>query len=225
MNRRLAMLSGLAAALALAALVVPDADQADQDLVAAVPRATAAAQSAPRPVSAPAADRARASVAALASEGVAADPAARGAAAVRSTEVRRGESGAGVRQRTSLRASADLFPVPPPPPAATLVPAPPPSAPAAAPRPRFAMIGRMVDAAGPTAVMRDGDRVLTLRPGDRLSGFRMTAIGDEAASLVHEATGQTVRIAFGGAGGGAPGRAPPGPVAAAPVEEEAPSAD
>ncbi|MEI7447658.1 MAG: hypothetical protein WCK28_22415, partial [Burkholderiales bacterium] len=101
-------------------------------------------------------------------------------------------------------------------------PPPPPPPPPAAPRPRFVLIGRMVDAKGPTAILRDGERVLTLRPGDRVAGFRMTEIADDAAGFVHEPTGQAVRVAFA-AGGGV--RAGAVPVAAAPAEEESPSAD
>jgi hypothetical protein len=108
----------------------------------------------------------------------------------------------GTPLRTTLRASADLFPVPPaprPPPPPPPGPPPPP----VAPKPQFALIGRLVDGSVPTAVLRDGERVVTLRAGQQEAGFRLVGVDENGVSLVHEATGLPVRIGFGEPGPGA----------------------
>jgi hypothetical protein len=211
MNRRMVLLVGLALVLTLAVFLVPEPEGDDAaDLVAARPRAGVTQ---PVPVAAARPQRGDdttllASVDRLGPRGAGAVSDASASDTTRAPQTDRAPL------RTAVRASADLFPVPP---AAKAAPPPPPPEPppAVAPRPRFVMIGRMVDPGGPTAVMRDGEQVLTLRPGDRVGGFRMTAIGDDAATFVHEATGQAVPVAYGRAA------AP----AAAPVAEETPSAD
>jgi hypothetical protein len=109
---------------------------------------------------------------------------------------RAGGPASGIPLRTSLRASEDLFPVPPAPRVASPAPPPPPP-PVVAPKPRFGLIGRLVDGATPTAVLRDGDRVVTLRTGQHEAGYRLVAVDEVGAAFVHEATGQTVRIGFG----------------------------
>lgn len=229
MSRRLVILCGLAAALGLAATLMPGADD-DAVVVDAAPRS-----SGPRPApAAVASDRKDAPLASAASPAAmtpAATQAVRTSApdTVRPSRARgdpepaSGQIAAGGPLRTTLRASADLFP---PPPAAPVVaaPAPPPPPPPPAPRPRFVLIGKIVDADGPTAIMRQGEQVLTLRPGDRSGGFRMTVLDDEAATFLHEASGSTSRIALGDATGAARGRGRPD-AAPAQTEEEAPSAD
>jgi hypothetical protein len=229
LSRRLVILCGLAAALGLAATLMPGADD-DTAVVDAAPRS-----SGPRPAqAAAAADRKSASVAPGTSP-VAATPGA--AQVIKPREPDRvgpsrtrgdlepasGQVAAGGPLRTTLRASADLFPSPP---AAPVVaaPPPPPPPPPPAPRPRFVLIGKIVDADGPTAIMRQGEQVLTLRPGDRSGGFRMTVLDDEAATFLHEASGSTSRIALGDASSAARGRGRPD-AAPAQTEEEAPSAD
>lgn len=234
MSRRLVVLCGLAAALALAATLVPGADDDDATVVGAAPRAGG-----PRPVpvaagpdgrkEAPAVPGASApvatpAVAAPAAAAVQPASAVQPAAAMpRASAIQPAAAASGGPLRTTLRASADLFPAPP---AAPVVaaPAPPPPPPAPPPRPRFVLIGRLVDGGGPTAIMRQGEQVLTLRLGDRSGGFRMTALDDEAATFLHEATGSSSRIALGDATGAARGRAQQA-AAPAPTEEEAPSAD
>jgi hypothetical protein len=229
LSRRLVILCGLAAALGLAATLMPGSDD-DAVVVDAAPRS-----SGPRPAPA-AADRKDAPVAPGTSP-VAATPAAvqggrpRDPDTVRPSRARgdadpgSGQVAAGGSLRTTLRASADLFPPPPAPPVvAAPAPPPPPPPPPPAPRPRFVLIGKIVDADGPTAIMRQGEQVLTLRPGDRSGGFRMTVLDDEAATFLHEASGSTSRIALGDATGAARGRGRPD-AAPAQTEEEAPSGD
>jgi hypothetical protein len=208
------LLVGLALLLTLAVVLVPEPEDDDaSDLVAARPRAGVT-----QPAPATAARPPRGDDPTLLASVDRLGPRGAGAASDASTsDAVRAPQTDGAPLRTAVRASADLFPVPP---AAKVAPPPPPPSeppPAVAPRPRFVMIGRMVDPAGPTAVMRDGEQVLTLRPGDRVGGFRMTAIGDDAATFVHEATGQAVPVAYGRPAAPAP--------AAAPAAEETPSAD
>jgi hypothetical protein len=217
LNRRLVVLCGLAAALALAATLVPGADDDDATVVGAAPRSGG-----PRPapgVTGPDGRKEAPTIPDAASPGVASPAVAVPAAAA----VPRAAAASGGPLRTTLRASADLFPAPP---AAPVVaaPAPPPPPPAPPPRPRFVLIGRLVDAGGPTAIVRQGEQVLTLRVGDRSGGFRMTALDDEAATFLHEVTGSSSRIVLGDATGATRGRAQQ-PAAPAPTEEEAPSAD
>jgi len=145
----------------------------------------------------------------------------RRAAHVPARAERPAESLPGTPLRTTLHASADLFPVPP-------APRPPPAPPAApppvvAPKPQFALIGRLVDGAMPSAVLRDGERVVTLRAGQRVGGYRMESIDEDSATFVHEPTGQRVRIGFGepGAGAGVSRLASAARAVQAPAEEKA----
>ena len=65
------------------------------------------------------------------------------------------------------------------------------------PAPEFAFIGKVIDANVPMAIIRDGDRVNTLRQGDQHGGWRVTAIQDSGLQLAHLATGTEARLALG----------------------------
>lgn len=93
--------------------------------------------------------------------------------------------------RTLTRPGADLFPSPAP----EVVKAAP--APKVLPAPEFAFIGKVIDANVPMAIIRDGDRVNTLRQGDQHGGWRVTAIQDSGLQLAHLATGTEARLALG----------------------------
>jgi hypothetical protein len=212
-NRRIVWLVGLALALTLAVLVVPEPEGDDAaDLVATRPRAGMTQP--------PAAGATRPSrgddTTLLASVDRSGPRGGEAASDASTTDAVSSTQAALATLRTAVRASVDLFPIPPVEKAAP--PPPPPEAPPpAVPQPQFVMIGRMVDPVGTSAVMRDGEQVLTLRPGDRVSGFRMTAVGDDTATFVHEATGQAVSVAYG--------RQAPSTSTPTPTPDEAPSAD
>jgi hypothetical protein len=93
--------------------------------------------------------------------------------------------------RTLTRPGADLFPSPAP----EVIKAAP--APKVLPAPEFAFIGKVIDANVPMAIIRDGDRVNTLRQGDQHGGWRVTAIQDSGLQLAHLATGTEARLALG----------------------------
>lgn len=95
--------------------------------------------------------------------------------------------------RTLTRPGADLFPSPAPE-AVKVAPVP---APKVLPAPEFAFIGKVIDANVPMAIIRDGDRVNTLRQGDQHGGWRVTAIQDSGLQLAHLATGTEARLALG----------------------------
>jgi hypothetical protein len=84
-----------------------------------------------------------------------------------------------------------------------------------APIPSFSLIGRVLDGSVAMAIVRDGERVSTLRSGDRVAGFRVVAVGEDDLTLQHEATALPVRLAYGQPAGAA-GRAPAVLSAAAP---------
>ena len=115
-------------------------------------------------------------------------------------------SGGNSLPRSALRTRVDLFPAPPAPrPVASAAVAVPPPAPPP-PRPGFAYIGRVLDGSDPMAVVRDAASVQTLRNGDRLGGWRVVAVVEDALSLVHESTGTETRLRLGAAGPRAPER-------------------
>lgn len=102
--------------------------------------------------------------------------------------------------RSALRTRVDLFPAPPAPRpvAAVAVTEAAPAAPP--PRPGFAFIGRVLDGPDPMAVVRDASSVQTLRKGDRLGGWRVVAVAEDALSVVHESSGTESRLRLGAGG-------------------------
>jgi hypothetical protein len=50
------------------------------------------------------------------------------------------------------------------------------------------------------AVVRDTNTVQTLRKGDRLGGWRVAAVAEDALSVVHESTGTETRLRLGAGG-------------------------
>ena len=60
-----------------------------------------------------------------------------------------------------------------------------------------AFIGKVIDANVPMAIIRDGDRVNTLRQGDQHGGWRVTSIQDSGLQLAHLASGTEARLALG----------------------------
>jgi hypothetical protein len=108
-------------------------------------------------------------------------------------------SGAQSPGRTVTRPGADLFPSPAPEVIKSAV------APKVLPAPEFAFIGKVIDANVPMAIIRDGDRVNTLRQGDQHAGWRVTSIQDSGLQLAHLSTGTEARLALGALGArGAP---------------------
>lgn len=111
--------------------------------------------------------------------------------------------------RTLTRPGADLFPSPAPEAVKAAL------APRVLPAPEFAFIGKVIDANVPMAIIRDGDRVNTLRQGDQHGGWRVTAIQDSGLQLAHLATGTEARLALGA-------RLPPKPAQANASAADAP---
>ncbi len=105
--------------------------------------------------------------------------------------------------RTLTRPGADLFPSPAP----EAIKAAPATAPKVLPAPEFAFIGKVIDANVPMAIIRDGDRVNTLRQGDQHGGWRVTAIQDSGLQLAHLATGTEARLALGARAAARPAQA------------------
>ena len=200
MNRRLIVLLAGAGVTLIIGLALPQRDDdAVEALVAPRPVAKAAttgsgqARAEASPTRTAVADRGKtASAQAVESTSVASSAAISGAAPnLRPSPAVAPGTIPQLSGRTLTRPGADLFPSPAP----EVVKAAP--APKVLPAPEFAFIGKVIDANVPMAIIRDGDRVNTLRQGDQHGGWRVTAIQDSGLQLAHLATGTEARLALG----------------------------
>lgn len=202
MNRRLIVLLAGAGVTLIIGLALPQRDDdAVEALVAPRPVAKAAttgsgqARAEASPTRTTVADRGKtASAQAVESTSVASSAAISGSASdLRSSLAAAGGTIPQPSGRTLTRPGADLFPSPAP----EVIKVAPAPAPKVLPAPEFAFIGKVIDANVPMAIIRDGDRVNTLRQGDQHGGWRVTAIQDSGLQLAHLATGTEARLALG----------------------------
>jgi hypothetical protein len=188
MSRRLIVLLAAAGVTLIIGLALP---QRDDDSVEALvaPRSAAKAQTAGSGQSGPAPSDSRVTAG---DRGLAIGaPTSAPAANLRPSAAAVAGSGPQPPGRTVTRPGADLFPSPAPE-AVKAVPAP-----KVLPAPEFAFIGKVTDANVPMAIIRDGDRINTLRQGDQHGGWRVTAIQDSGLQLAHLASGTETRLALG----------------------------
>jgi len=175
MNRRLIILLAAAGVTLIIGLALPQRDDDSAEALVA-PRSAAKAQTAGTGQSSPAPSDARVAAA---------------VASLRPSVAAVAGSGPQPSGRTVTRPGADLFP----PPAPEVIKAA--TVPKVLPAPEFAFIGKVIDANVPMAIIRDGDRVNTLRQGEQHGGWRVTSIQDSGLQLAHLATGTEARLALG----------------------------
>jgi hypothetical protein len=97
---------------------------------------------------------------------------------------------------------------PPPPPVLAAVP----SAPAApAPPPSFVLFGIVSDDSGPRAVLRGSGKIVRVRLGDEIEGWRVTEIEARHLVLSHDERSVTIAL-FAGSGANGADRIPVGAV-------------
>jgi len=185
MNRRLIVLLAAAGLTLIIGLALPQRDDDSAEALVA-PRSAAKAQTAGSSQSSPAPSEARVTAA---------------VAGVRPSAPAVAGSGQQAPGRTVTRPGADLFPSPAP----EVIKAAP--VPKVLPAPEFAFIGKVIDANVPMAIIRDGDRVNTLRQGDQHAGWRVTSIQDSGLQLAHLSTGTEARLALGARGAPRPAQA------------------
>jgi hypothetical protein len=190
MNRRLIVLLAAAGVTLIVGLALPQSEDDSAEALVA-PRSASKAQPAGSAQTGPAPSDARLTAA---DRGLAVGtptPASVPAASLRQTAAAPAGSSPQPSGRTLTRPGADLFPSPAPEVIKAAL------APKVLPAPEFAFIGKVIDANVPMAIIRDGDRVNTLRQGDQHGGWRVTAIQDSGLQLAHLATGTEARLALG----------------------------
>jgi hypothetical protein len=192
MNRRLILLLAVALVTLIIGLALPKQDD-DSVEALVVPRSTARAASPGSGQSGPEPSQTKSAVADLGKNAsvAASDSTFAPAANLRPRTATLAGSGSQPSGRTVTRPGADLFPAPAP----EVIKAA--TAPKVLPAPEFAFIGKVIDANVPMAIIRDGDRVNTLRQGDQHGGWRVTAIQDSGLQLAHLASGTEARLALG----------------------------
>jgi hypothetical protein len=191
MNRRLIVLMAAAIVTLIIGLALPQQDDDSADALVA-PRSAPKAQTAGAGQSGPVPSDARITAA---DRGMASGAPTSAAAVAGSSPQPSG--------RTVTRPGADLFPSPAPEVIKAAL------APKVLPAPEFAFIGKVIDANVPMAIIRDGDRVNTLRQGDQHGGWRVTSIQDSGLQLAHLATGTEARLALGARASPKPAQASP----------------
>lgn len=211
MRTSLLVLSGVTVAMTAAVLVWDDARH--DELVEAIDRSAPASRGA-QPAQAARADAPESAtvVSAGSSVPVLADGSADPASPVDRPATPPGETAAAWRAREAPGRVLDVFALAPPPRPAVVAPPPPPPPPLKSP---FVLVGRMVDGNEVTALVRDGDRMQSLRVGQRTGEFVVEAIQDQAVVLLHESSGQRVRAGY---------PAPRGSQAASPAQDGTPAA-
>ena len=192
MNRRLILLLAVALVTLIIGLALPEHDDDSADALV-VPRSAARAATTGSGQSGPEPSQTRTAVADLGktASAAASDSTVAPAANLRPRTAAVAGSSPQPSGRTVTRPGADLFPSPAP----EVIKAAP--APKVLPAPEFAFIGKVIDANVPMAIIRDGDRVNTLRQGDQHGGWRVTSIQDSGLQLAHLASGTEARLALG----------------------------
>jgi hypothetical protein len=192
MSRRLMLLLAVALVTLIIGLVLPKQDDDSVEALVA-PRSAARAATTGSGQSGPEPSQTRTAVAdpGKTAAVVASVPTSAPAANLRPRTAPVATSGPQPPGRTVTRPGADLFPAPAP---EVIKAATPPKV---LPAPEFAFIGKVIDANVPMAIIRDGDRVNTLRQGDQHGGWRVTAIQDSGLQLAHLASGTEARLALG----------------------------
>lgn len=212
MRTSLLVLTGVSVAMTAAVLVWDDARQ--DELVEAIDRSAGTASrrpASPEPSEPPRAPPAGGATGTT-SEPLAAASGAGSAApqpGVDPLPILAGEAIVAWRPREAPGRVIDVFALVPPP--RPVVAAPPPAAPPP-PKAPFVLVGRMVDGNEVTALVREGERMQSLRVGQRSGEFVVEAIQEQAVVLLHEATGQRVRAGY---------PAPRGAQAASPAQDGA----
>ena len=192
MNRRLILLLAVALVTLIIGLALPEHDDDSAEALVA-PRSAARAATTGSGQSGPEPSPTRTAVADLgkSASAAASDSTVAPAANLRPRTAAVAGSSPQPSGRTVTRPGADLFPSPAP----EVIKAAP--APKVLPAPEFAFIGKVIDANVPMAIIRDGDRVNTLRQGDQHGGWRVTSIQDSGLQLAHLASGTEARLALG----------------------------
>jgi hypothetical protein len=192
MNRRLILLLAVALVTLIIGLALPKQDDDSVEALVA-PRSAARAATPGSGQSGPEPSRTKSAVADPGKNAsvAASDSTFAPAANLRPRTAALAGSGSQPSGRTVTRPGADLFPAPAP----EVIKAA--TAPKVLPAPEFAFIGKVIDANVPMAIIRDGDRVNTLRQGDQHGGWRVTAIQDSGLQLAHLASGTEARLALG----------------------------
>lgn len=192
MNRRLILLLAVALVTLIIGLALPEHDDDSAEALVA-PRSAARAATTSSGQSGPEPSHTRAAVAdrGKTASAAASDSTVAPAANLRPRTAAVAGSSPQPSGRTVTRPGADLFPSPAPEVIKAAL------APKVLPAPEFAFIGKVIDANVPMAIIRDGDRVNTLRQGDQHGGWRVTSIQDSGLLLAHLASGTEARLALG----------------------------
>ncbi len=204
MNRRLIVLIAAAIGTLIIGLALPQHDDESAEALVA-PRSAPKAQTAGSGQSGPVPSDARITVSdrGMASGAPTAAATFASPANLRPSAATVAGSSSQPSGRTVTRPGADLFPSPAPEVIKAAL------APKVLPAPEFAFIGKVIDANVPMAIIRDGDRVNTLRQGDQHGGWRVTSIQDSGLQLAHLATGTEARLALGARAAPKPAQAGP----------------